>query len=194
MTPELYTKTILAREGKEKEKERMARLENKELLKVLQTSLKLTSKFAEIVDMVKRSVFYGTELNTEKLSIKYSELVNIVLYQKESNLGEAAIRFQDHGSHRLLHASLGMITESAEFAESLSDYVFDGKEFDKVNAKEELGDSTWYIGLAIDEIGTTFEEVFDTNNAKLEKRFGKAFSEDKAINRNLEKERKVLEG
>ena len=193
MRPELYVQTVLAREGKQKEAERVARLNNHELLKPLQTALLLNSKVAEIIDILKRSIFYGTTLDQTKLTEKYDELVKLILFQKEGNLDVASDAFQQDGVNRLLHAALGMITESAEFAESVYESTFAGKEFDKVNAKEEIGDQTWYCGLAIDAIGSNFEEVFEVNNAKLEKRFGKAFSEDKAVNRNLDEERKVLE-
>jgi hypothetical protein len=37
-------------------------------------------------------------------------------------------------------------------------------------------------------------EIFDLNIAKLMKRYGDKFSSESAINRNLEEERKIMEG
>ena len=69
-----------------------------------------------------------------------------------------------------------------------------GKPIDRVNLKEELGDVLWYVALAIDELGTSFDEVMEINNAKLAARFGDVFTSEAALNRDLETERKILEG
>lgn len=94
---------------------------------------------------------------------------------------------------RLLHAALGICSESGEFSDSLKKSLFYGRQLDVVNAKEELGDLLWYIALAIDELGSSFEEIMELNINKLKKRYPEQFSEDKAYNRDLEVERKILE-
>ena len=100
-------------------------------------------------------------------------------------------------SHRdmqsLLHASLGMLTESAEFADGIKKHVFYGKSIDRINLIEELGDLSWYMSLAIEELGTTWEEVWEINIAKLQKRYPGKFTEKLANNRDLDAEREVLE-
>lgn len=100
----------------------------------------------------------------------------------------ASIRMLD-----LLHAQLGITTEAGEFADALKRYFIYGKGLDKANLIEELGDLTWYIGLAIQAIGTTWGEVFETNIKKLAARYPEKFTEYHAINRNLAKEREILE-
>jgi hypothetical protein len=50
---------------------------------------------------------------------------------------------------RLLHAALGIVTEIMEY--------FDNE--DEINAKEELGDVYWYVAIAADELGMTFDEI-----------------------------------
>ena len=94
---------------------------------------------------------------------------------------------------RMIHAAIGLATESAELLDMLKKHIFYGKPFDKVNAKEECGDASWYIGLAIDDLSTTMNDVLTQNIEKLKLRYPNKFNEDKAINRNVEAERELLE-
>lgn len=93
----------------------------------------------------------------------------------------------------LLHAQLGISTEAGEFADAIKKYLYYGKEIDRTNIIEELGDLTWYIGLAIGAIGTTWGEVFEANIKKLKTRYPNKFSEESALNRDLVKERQMVE-
>lgn len=94
---------------------------------------------------------------------------------------------------RMLHAVLGMVTEVAELADMIKKFIFYNKPFDKVNAKEECGDASWYIGLAIDEMKATMNEVLSMNIAKLRLRYPNKFNGKDAIGRNVEAERELLE-
>jgi NTP pyrophosphatase (non-canonical NTP hydrolase) len=104
-----------------------------------------------------------------------------------------AINRIDTKAMNLLHAAFGMQTEAGEFTDMLKKSFFYGKELDIVNLKEELGDQLWYIALACETLDCTFEELFDTNIAKLRERFGGKFNEYDAEHRDLEAERKILE-
>lgn len=92
-------------------------------------------------------------------------------------------------SLRILHASLGMTTEGAEVADIIKKHVFYGKPLDRDHLLDEMGDLAWYIAILVDELGSSFEEVFERNIAKLKQRYGDKFTEDKAINRNLKAEK-----
>ncbi len=100
---------------------------------------------------------------------------------------------ENKGDQRLLHAALGLQTESAEFSDALKKHVFYGAKLDKVNLKEELGDIFWYMAIACDALGTTFEEEQARVINKLKTRYPDKFTEDKASTRDLDAERKVLE-
>lgn len=106
----------------------------------------------------------------------------------------AKIKERMNNSVRLLHASIGINTENGEFQDHLKKVLFYGKPLDKVHLIEELGDLMWYIAIAIDELGSSFEEVWEKNIKKLEKRYAGKFSETRAENRDLAGEREVLEG
>lgn len=99
----------------------------------------------------------------------------------------------DTVNSRLLHAIIGVCTEGGEALDVMKKNLFYGKEIDKTNLIEELGDLLWYIQLAADELGTTIPEIIQANIAKLRERYPVEFSEEKALERDLDKERSVLE-
>ena len=102
-------------------------------------------------------------------------------------------RLQNDGSKRLLHAGFGLSTEAGEFLDALKKHIFYGKELDRVNLREELGDLFWYMAIACDELDVPFEALMQRNIEKLKARYGEKFSEEKAENRDLETEREILE-
>lgn len=93
----------------------------------------------------------------------------------------------------LLHAGMGGCTEDGEFLDALKKHIFYGAPLDTVNLLEELGDKMWYIALAITYLDGNLEEVMTKNIAKLRARFPNKFTQEDALNRDLEKERKELE-
>lgn len=100
----------------------------------------------------------------------------------------------DEKSIRLIHAGLGLATETAEIQDALKKHIFYGKPLDRVNLAEEMGDVFWYLAILADELGVSFEDTMDKNIAKLKKRYGDKFTETAAINRDVAAERKILEG
>ena len=96
----------------------------------------------------------------------------------------------------LLHAIMGVVTESGELMDvcKRAFYYGKGKEaVDLVNIKEEFGDILWYVALGLHACGSSFEEVMQTNLDKLKARYPEKFSLEDAYERDLSKERSVLE-
>lgn len=93
----------------------------------------------------------------------------------------------------LLHAFMGVTTEIGENTDVLKKSLMYGKSIDRINVLEEFGDKLWYVAIGLKAAGFTIEEAMERNIAKLRKRYPGGFSEDKAINRDLDAERKVLE-
>lgn len=93
---------------------------------------------------------------------------------------------------RLLHFTLGLLTETGEFADGLKKYLFYGKPMDVRNLKEEFGDLNWYMaGLAdtLNEMGVcTWAEALDANIRKLKTRYPNAFTETDALHRDVKRE------
>lgn len=94
---------------------------------------------------------------------------------------------------RLIHAQMGMQTESSEFTDAIKKHIFYGKKLDEVNLREEIGDMLWYIAIALDCLGSDFETEMKINIDKLKARYPEKFSEEKAEIRDLKKEREILE-
>lgn len=108
-----------------------------------------------------------------------------------------SLRTESHNYYqqnpRVLHASMGLVTEAAELQDALKKASFYGKELDITNIKEEAGDMLWYLALLFDAIGTDFETEQARVIAKLKARFPDKFTEEKAENRDLVTERAILE-
>lgn len=85
-------------------------------------------------------------------------------------------------SLRILHAAIGLSSESAEVLDIAKKFLTYGKTISKDKLIEELGDIFWYSALLCDTLDISFEEVQKLNIAKLNMRYGKGhFSESSAI-------------
>lgn len=125
--------------------------------------------------------------------MKPTDFVKAALVTESRDMTPVKERLQNDGNIRLIHAMIGMCTEAGEFQDALKKAIFYGKKLDKTNLVEELGDLMWYIAIASDELGVTLEEVMQKNADKLAARYKGGFSEKKALNRDLENEREILE-
>ena len=92
-----------------------------------------------------------------------------------------------------LHMILGMQTEVAEIADVYKKHIASRKELDLVNIKEELGDTMFYIANMCNLHGWDLRDILQTNIDKLKTRYPDKFTNELAINRNLDAERLVLE-
>jgi NTP pyrophosphatase (non-canonical NTP hydrolase) len=123
--------------------------------------------------------------NTNMDNEAFSQFVNRMYGRVES--------VNDREFIDILHGAIGLSTESGEILDAIKKSLFYGKKLDMVNIKEEVGDAMWYCALILRATGSSFEEVMEMNIEKLKKRFGDKFSQEKALNRNLEEERNTLE-
>lgn len=102
-------------------------------------------------------------------------------------------RLKDPMIIQLLHAGIGMATETGEFLDALKKYIFYGKPLDKTNLSEEIGDASWYHRIAADALDETYLEIMLRNVRKLRARFPEKFTEASAQERDLTAERRILE-
>lgn len=91
------------------------------------------------------------------------------------------------------HAIIGIASEAGELLGVIKAAMFYGRPMDMVNLDEEIGDIMWYIGIYCNARATTIEQICETNNKKLRARFPNKFTEEAANNRDLAKERTILE-
>lgn len=161
-----------------------ARLSTPDGAAALVSALERLSTLAEAVDGLKKSAFYGrqVELSPELKEPQDAELIRVVA----GRLSPKMIRN--------LHATLGLATEVGELVDAVRAELIEGKPLDTVNVMEEVGDKFWYLGVLADNNGFTFAQSKARNIEKLAKRFkGGKFSSSGANKRDLSAERKILE-
>lgn len=116
----------------------------------------------------------------------------LALKTDHKSYDHVAARFTPSMS-RLTHAALGLSTEANEFADQLKKHLIYGKELDKTNLIEELGDVCWFLAIACDELGVSFKKIQEINIAKLNVRYGEKYTDEKAIKRDLNLEKQILQ-
>lgn len=137
---------------------------------------------AHQLDMLKKVIFYGKD--PDILGHDYKDFVKHDVPQ----LANATLKEQ-----KLLHGAIGAATESAEILEQVFNSLMEGKDVDTVNIGEEIADTNWYHAIFLRELNIDFYQALTNNINKLAERYGDKFSEYKALNRDLDAERKILE-
>jgi len=186
MTPKIYVKESARTDAPtDKVEERLKTIPGLDI--VLTSNLRTFVSEGEDLDKLKKLIFYGKGELSEK--------------EYEGNTFSEG-RLVDEKFAKTLHGILGIATESGELVEALLNNITSNekvdentvlKEIDSVNLEEEIGDLFWYIALLCRTYNFDIEKLMQKNIDKLKLRFPNKFSEEKAINRNVEKERVVLE-
>ncbi len=150
------------------------------------------------VQYVKSEQHENAEQVEEIEQVEEAEIIGIYLEKYVKNCCRTECSYDDAVERAtnwidLLHGAMGLCTETGELQDTVKKYVFYGKELDRVNIEEELGDIFWYCAIICKSLDLDFQTIMEKNIAKLKKRYPEKFTEDKALNRDLEAERKVLE-
>lgn len=93
----------------------------------------------------------------------------------------------------LLHCAIGASTETGELLDAFKKHIFYQKPLDVVNLGEEIADVQWYLFNLCRLLDLNMEDLLENNIKKLKQRYGDKFSEEKALVRDLDKERDILE-
>ncbi len=151
---------------------------------------------SEVMDILKKLIIYNKPIDLQKLSSQIAEmrasgdyLEATLSYPKDS---KSAGCDNNDVNIRLLHAAIGMFTESGEMLNALRRQM-NGYNLDKINVAEEIGDLQWYSAIAIDELGISEEAIRQMVIDKLAVRYPDKFTSQSAITRDLFAERKALE-
>jgi NTP pyrophosphatase (non-canonical NTP hydrolase) len=147
-----------------------------------------------LLDMYKKHIFYGKPINEADWH-KHEEAIRDQtkwrLFPPTFYLADDKVDL--NVDPRIFHSIVGMATESTELVEALLKSIVTKADIDTVNLTEECGDSLWYMSLLMDATNTDWDGVFNTNIAKLKKRYPDKFTSDNAINRDIAAERELLE-
>jgi hypothetical protein len=160
----------------------------------------------QFLDLYKKHYFYNKKIDQQELANLTSKLIGAIDRTAMATTSEVAEC--DYGAEinhtlttqedilraRLFHSGVGMITEAGEILENLPKHNIDW-----VNVGEELGDVDWYQAIILNilkDLNIPLDEniIRERNILKLAKRYGEKFSDFSATHRDLESERKILEG
>ena len=83
----------------------------------------------------------------------------------------------------LMHAALGLSGEAGEFADAIKKHLVYGRELDRENAIEELGDVLWFVALGCNALGVSMADVAQGNIDKLRKRYPEKYDDELAYKR-----------
>lgn len=165
--------------------EMMARFKDPATLYLLGSMLEHSIMQGNDIGLVKKKLFYGKPIE------RFSPAKDLLILTTE-DIKRISITLNPKVI-RLMHAALGLATESAEILEALYKYIFETSTLDNINLIEEGGDQFWYLAILSDALMSSFEDMQDRNIRKLKARYGDKFSEQAATERKLEVERKELE-
>lgn len=170
-------------------------------LPLLEGVLNLAFNITEVADVIKKNIYYGKEVDAQRLDqvldavIMHAAACRLIYKQSLGQPPEMLEQINRPVSEimnpRYLHGVIGVLTETGELLQTLGKQE---KELDVVNIQEELGDIMWYMALIEDSSGASVETAMDRVIEKLKSRYPDKFDADKAINRDLDAERKILEG
>jgi len=157
-------------------------------LDYLAAILQISICTGNLLDQIKKNVYYGAPIDSEQRAEHVKGIIEAMdtkaLFMEDPTANTSVMEVNT----RLFHAIIGIATESTELLENLTD-----DNLDIVNMLEEIGDLGWYASIALDEVDSDFETVFSAVINKLKQRYPTKFSTKNATERDLSKERELLE-
>ncbi len=118
------------------------------------------------------------------LSMKYKEFAKYVGHLLSKDFGVDKVQ--------LLHATMGLVTESAEVLDLLKKHYAYGRPLNINKVKNELADVFHYLTMANNMLGIGIEDLMNINKAKLDIRYPDGYTNEKANNRDTEAEQKAV--
>ncbi len=146
-----------------------------------------------VLDQIKKNAFYGDkkpynfEGIQQAIAMSHEHLITMATLTEDEIVNQK--RSLDVNP-RLFHGIVGMMTEAVELLEAMQIY---GDDWDTTNLLEEIGDSSWYQAILVDELGGNWDDILNRNIEKLRKRFPEKFTSDNAIHRDIDGEREILD-
>lgn len=145
----------------------------------MNTAFGMFIEAAQSLDKIKKYLYYKKPVEFSNAEVSEFDAVDFSALKNDKN-------------SRLFHVILGMCTEAGELLETFDSMIYRGKPLDSDNIFEEMGDVMWYFAVGCDTMGFDPNELLGLNIAKLKVRFKDKFTEDAALNRDLDAEKAAL--
>lgn len=164
-------------------------------IELLKETLRVNVAAAELLDKLKKKIFYGKDFPIEEASTHVQAIRYGLTHWQNATYAKQGYNptnpLPPGVSLRLVHGLVGAVTESGEIAERLLKIIEAGvvTEQDKVNLGEEFTDHDWYKALTYDEL------MLDENDFRvrvLRKLQIRAENDPSLITRDLTKEAEAL--
>jgi NTP pyrophosphatase (non-canonical NTP hydrolase) len=164
--------------------------------------LKVVVEITEILDGVKKAVFYNKNKKLEdELVGRLATIAKLIMALEWQSSGKGpvgAVMDKDatisNLDPRVFHGILGIVTESGELAAALLT-VLENPEatIDAVNIQEEMSDIAWYKAILHDSLNLDWDQGLTNVINKLKIRYPEKYSDECAAERDLSAERAALE-
>lgn len=115
------------------------------------------------------------ELNISKTDLEYTSIENI-------------------DTSKPFNTLISFTKTSLKFLDLLKKKIYYNKDIDKKEMVDISSKMYLLLSKFCDHYNTNIDDILDKNIAKLKARYGDKFSSERAINRDLETERNILEG
>jgi hypothetical protein len=142
-----------------------------------------------LLDMIKKNVFYGKEIDKSKWNIALSQ----IRQEHIKNIDTANESQSINIDPRLFHTILGIATEGTELIEAALSTITSNNDLDLVNIREEFFDVCWYLLVGHDAINQPLDQTLEMGFNKLKLRYPDKFTSEAAINRDTDAERELME-
>ena len=116
--------------------------------------------------------------------MKYPEFAKYVGHVVSKDVGVDQVQ--------LLHATMGLVTESAEVLDLLKKHYAHNHPLNHNKVKDELADVFHYPTMVCNILGIDIEVLMNINHAKLSIRYPDGYTHDRANNRDIEAEQKAI--
>lgn len=198
MSPKDYVKNVLVTEAKNftSLKERLSQERN---IRLLHGGIGLSSELAELY-----TALYKDELDTINLKEEFGDfgwylgiMVDELKLDPEDIFRPKEIALDEYdfsNKDQTLKILVDSITVNVgEIMDLLKKSIFYGKSLDQDQMKEKLKSMVSEINSSLKLYDITLEQAMERNIEKLRARYGEKFTEAAALERNLLKEREILE-
>lgn len=158
---------------------------------LLSETISILISAGNILDQIKKNIFYEKTYDIDALMLQVNKLNQSISSLNSIDTNDIVDKKSTLSINpRIFHSIIGISTEATELLEALDPA---GNNMDNINIAEEFSDIDWYKAIGCNELDIKWVTILDAVIAKLKARYPNSFTSEDAINRDLNKEREILD-